>query len=880
MSVLDDVRLSQRDPVSRLVAPNRVPLPSLAQQKGASLLERGAEKQARLFPDDAERLERQKALQALLQPIPGSTSLLDFAQSSVLSGAGRISDFSKDRINNLFDTDLDSSQETGFSNQEIADASAGVSPIDRQQLIDDYQAIAEDVSNDEFVDALVKSVKVGPRALADSAASGLELAAGAALTGGVGTVASIANTARKGKKAKDTFDKIKNSKGITDAAAKALKATGKATAQTSLLNADMVQGQIEEYRAEHGVDPSKAQLSTMLALNIGPAALQGKIIKDLFIPKIGKPNPSLKKFKDTMGQLAKFGNESTIKSLTRHVVQEGIPKVLVAAGAEGVQEYIQTWAQILGNNLDVDNPSNLLQSAYETLTDEENRDEAVAAAFIGVGAGGSAKTAIQAPKVGAQVTADVAKGVTKVAGNKLQKVVNKSSVDVLNDEEKESVREDFKARKTVVDQKTTEIDSQIDKLQKAKNIDEIIADDDLAVILSGAQSKTKLSDKAVRDPKNFKQIQDSLIRVLKKDKALVKTEFEASNIAKVGKMLGEKVSKKVKDKISSVDTNPDTVIGTILEASKTTGSKVKALSSEAVTAVKEIKSSAALGIIEAGLDTSKKATKKLIEQASSLSVEDLNRTAAAVAENNPALADGLRKIVQQKNKAKERFGQKTNSIINESTLSPVIKDVVAKGKIAKDNIASTGVVLSSTLAGKIDDIPTLESVRTALNSYKEAVKNNPGIAGTFNSNTIKRMEDKLNRVASRLKEQPKQKSKQNKDPEPTVDKSKARKVFSKMASIVPSLEGDGLVTAVKAFDNSVLSLKNKNQTNRQEIISLFEEFKELSDEKFKRVIDKYFPVEEDVNIKTEEAFDTVTDKQLSEAQIREAYAKDFPGCKI
>lgn len=720
--------------------------PSLALTKGASLAAATVEKNRRLDPAAAAADEAFDVDQHL-EGRPSKANLLDVAESSFFRSRENIFDLISGFKGH---PGVDRAQEI----QEFADFSAGLTAEDRQRLVSDRQqkvidslAIGGLQGN---LDAAGHAILAGPATLADSAAILGEIGLGAVITAtGVGAAGSIplfANRARKvvkgGKKLLTAIDKAKGAIGTA----------ARSASQVSIAVADITQGNVVEFRKLHGVDPTRGEAASMFAVNLATLMVQPSIISNLFVPKFKKE--IVKEIK-SLGKNIVGG--SNIKSIANRVV-DGTRKVVSAAGAEAGQEYFQTWGEALNVSMGPEQRKTFFESVFAILTDEEKQLDAKTGAFLGFGAGGTARAAIAAPGLAVGTAIDTTKGtvktavkatgaVVKAAGRVAKKVADKAAFQVLSKEEVETIRSERISRKTVVDAKVADLQASVDIIEKATTIEDLRKDEEVSKRASKIIQDSELTDADLTDKKLFKQLKRDLVRPFKGDIGLLKVELETDTGVAVLKQSAKNIERKAVD--AAVAT-----VKAVAPGVKAVVESVKQFGEKTVKAVEEIRSSTALGMIEIAANAGKAEIKTILEAAKSLDKNDLDRVTAVIGQLNPDLGRQLKRAVAAKDKALKRTGLKRGEIITEETLNPIITDVAKRGSIDPGEVASVSSALNETVASNIEDLASVgkaEAALAAVEASEDFKKQQNGAMSRDNAVIVKR---KLNRARARLESRP------------------------------------------------------------------------------------------------------------------------------
>lgn len=730
------------DPYFRIA--EEVAAPSLAMQKSASLAAATVEKKRRLDPAQAA------ADEAALS----DANLGDIFEAGLLEAR-----------ENLFDAISGYEAPEGVDRNEqirqYAEAEAGLKPGDRQRLVGDKQdAVADSlaygsIALDEgryldaagnYVKAAGQSVVAAPGTIAESGAGLVELAAGAAATA-LGGGAGIPLLARRGQKVFEGGNKLFKAVGK----AKGVIANApRAAAQVSVLATDQTQRQINDFTKEHGVAPTRDQAAGMFATTMMSYMLDPTIIKNLFVPKFKKQISSEIR---TIGK--NLGTGSNLKNIAGRLVDGGL-KVLAAGGAEAGQEYIQTWVEQLNVGMGPEQRKEFMGSLRELLSDPENQKQAQLASFLGFGAGAGIRAGIAAPQAVAGTAVDTAKGtakvtvkaagaVTKKVGEKVQNVANKAANKVLSEEERAIIKGDH-ASKTVAERAVLEkFKSSAETVANADTLEEI-KDPEIQKALSAARQGLGFTDQDMEDKANVRKVKDTVVRAYKAQATVINTKLAGSLGAEVAKQSAANVKDAaVEEAVKAVEA--------VSPGVKAVVATVKKTSEKAAEEVKKLRSSTAYGIIELSASAGKEELKTIGEAAKSLSMDDLKRTANIVGEmGETQVSRQLENLIRQKEKALKRAGVKTSDVINTDTLSPIIKDVADVKNIAPENVAPVSVAINETVAGKIDDIETLEQVEAAVKALEATAEFKNQTQGAMSRDGVVAVKRKLIAARARLEE--------------------------------------------------------------------------------------------------------------------------------
>jgi hypothetical protein len=731
MATLEEI-MAQRSSMS-LAAPVLAPLPKTKLQ----------EKKDRLF--GAPEVPAVPTFQDTLDNGNGGNSnrrpdLGDRFESGLYKSGGSLADMGKSISNSLFDTQFDDSVETGWSRQanqgtgqaSAADEMAGVSFDQRQAVNQDLQGVMNTYVEDGLFPAFGKAIPEAFGVIADSGSSLLEMAAGAlaAPIGGAG-VALLA------KKAKNTFDLVGRIDDSYDKAKESIKAVkfakdlagivAKRSTQASVLTADLVQQTKVEYEQETGEKMSPQRLVGTTMAILATSAMQIQSVKMLYLPgsKSFVGNTVKQKFTNEMKQMSKYLEQGAVKSIAKRI-GGGLGAVFAAGGAEAVQEYSQTWAQILSVHMDPEEAGGLFASAYKELNDQDNQNEAEVAAILGSVAGGGIKSTLSAPGLAVGAVGDV----TAAVGNKIVRSSYNAARDRLNPSDQEADIEERKNLRAAAQEIQTESARKVAVVSDSGNFQNV---SDEAV---KAEMVRVAAGRNLSDPKVFEDVSNKLVRSYKADSVTALYEEKLQN----GFIAGRKVVNRVADDFAKIlDLSPEEIqavkdyVVSKVESTKEFG---QAFADD----VKNFKSSATLGVAEAAVDfisesvkentkkgveyaNSKESVQKLKSRLESLSSVDSARSLATSLETNSPdnsknAVREIRNWADQKEKDQKRVNIKNDSALTYDNLGDSVKEASQIGATVT-NPRALSIELSNARKGSIEDMETLQSLENALENYKK-----------------------------------------------------------------------------------------------------------------------------------------------------------------
>lgn len=905
--------------------------PSLPDQKIDSLAAKYEQKKAKVTQDPVT-----PQVHPLLAADPvDQTDLLDLGEASLYRAGGNLADLGKDISNVAFGTDFDSSLAAGWSNPETADIMAGVTPEYRQQLQEEQGQVLTDVAEGRYLDAVGSAFNVAGRTAMDSFATIPEIAAGALLTkaGGAGAPL-LARKAKQlfstGEKIAEAFDKAKTAKATADGLKKATKIgkavkkikeipgmAAKAAGQASILTADLTQQQIQQYRENFGEDPSAERVAVMGLTTLATSIWQPAIMTKLFIPSFKKQIIT-----DGRRMLNVLGDKTAIRKIADQV-GSAANRIFQAGAAEGAQEYLETWREILTTDISPEEANNLSEAISKRISNKAHRDQALTGALLGMSAGTAIKGTIEAPGVAAATTVATTTGTAKTTAKGLKTAFNAmqnaARKQVLSDEELEVLRNDYETRKVMVEEQVAEIDETIKTVDKAKTVDDLLAVPGTETVIAKAQKEMNLTDDDLANPKNMKRLKDFVLRKQKADQFTLKAELEASNLAKITTQTAKGTAAAAKKAAeAAVEAVPEAVVEKTIQAAYTT----KAAAKTALKAVKEIKSSAALGVVELGLKGGKENSKRAYQAAANLTVRDLERVITAVEKKNPRLGQDLTRIYKEKKDALKDLGQRTDDIINKDTLSPVIKNINDTGSLEGQSLAAVANAIRKSLSGKVDDKESAAAIRKAIDLYKKSeAYTNPETKGRINEKNMEIFEDRLANAEKRLDKDYVKEAKEFaedvvdtvKDQAPKVKKAaKAAKekiedtdTYKKIAGLIKKLgdikpkdretktveegpvqdtfrvmeqiaRGGDYMVAVAHIPSLITQLKKKGYTTLDDFNDLLDQFPGLkANKEFLAALKSQY----ETNVLMDEVTDKMETETVPDNQVFEFFKDILPGCQ-
>ena len=264
---------------------------------------------------------------------------------------------------------------TNFFDQFSGENADKMWGYDRTRLNEQQKAVMTSINDGNYMDAAVKAVKASPGTIVDSLPVMLSMLIG------VGEVKAVQVAGTKALQ-------IAKASGMSVKATKAAVEASKQTARkqlaihTKLLNVSrnnaglinysniQTQQQIEEL-TKNGGDVNAGDVARIWATNVFMNSLDKMAFKD--IVKF-KSAPVSKELWGKLDKASKFG-----------VAKQIVKTLAVGAknmGQEGLQEYVQTWGEIVNSNWGAKDTKNFLD-----VFNKEKNLEALTAMFLGAGAG-------------------------------------------------------------------------------------------------------------------------------------------------------------------------------------------------------------------------------------------------------------------------------------------------------------------------------------------------------------------------------------------------------------------------------------------------------------------------------------------------------------
>lgn len=794
-----DVFANARNPYTRGLAFQRPK--SLAETKLDSLAAGTEAKIARLDPAAAVEAEMDKYQEIASRYSAGANSenMWDVAESSMYQAGSHLYDIFSDE------------KRTNQSILESSDLKAGLSAQGRDRMVTQPQSrVADDIAEGNYLGAAGSALLAAPATIADSAGSIAEIAGTAAAIGAAGLVAPIAapvlglaalgkkvyGAAKTADKVVDAVDAAKDISKIAKVTKSAIKAAPKAAAQVSVATADMTQRQVNTYRENFGEDPSTGKVIGFYAGNMSTMIFQPGIVKNLFIPSFNK---GLKG--SITGVVKNLVKGASITGLAKRV-GSGITKVGASGLAEGTQEYVQSWVEVINTEIGPKDAGNFLDAVAREIGDKDNQLRAVLGGYLGFGAGAGIKSATTVPAVAAGTALDVTKATAKGAGYvakavsiSVAKKTAKNASKYLSKAQTQEIKDKHAAKKVIHTQLEKDNNSKIAEIHKAKTFEDI-KNEEVRNRFSAVAKTDELSD-----PKVFKKVKAATLASYKSDTAASLAKTTADHLANIVVAEAKRAGKAVIEASKYVGVTQERVDASIAYVN----AKSKIIKEATINELKNIPESATRGLVTKalvyGAEKSSEAYKVLEKEANEHAPEAIRRIADTLKKDMPAVSAKLHNLANKK--------ERTNSILKEGTASDVssvktlsasVKDVYQRNSIHNSTPSKSAAVGHDLLAeskNTIEDIDTVEYLEKVLGVY-EADSSYVGQAeGSLSKSTVDGIRSKLAARKAELKDTVVEKAK---------DKVKAAAKY-----VDPALEtaSAAVKSAVKYVDDAIESFMSE-----------------------------------------------------------------------
>jgi hypothetical protein len=771
MSSLLEQYLRDLNPATALedaVADNYQRNMSLLEQKKVELSGKATEKQARMDPEAALAAYR------TLIGSNGDSGLADLAQSSVLRLGGDLADVGRWGSNAIFGTNFDDSEATGWSNQATTDEMAGVSQEYRADLQGRQGNVMDQLRQGNWGSALAGGVAVGLETAADSTGSivgllgggvprlGVKAAAGIAGAGtrlltGADKVENVVDAAADAAKVKKATLSTKEASDAVDAADKAArtgkaasqvataaveaerikksttalakginlaKTAGKNAEQVSLITAQIVQQNRNEFReANPGQDYTLARTATDVVMTLASTIWQPSIVKNLLVPGLVKStvtnsagavikNPTvLQQIGAEAASMMRYVEKGAIPSILERVAK-GVGSVVAAGGAEGLQEYMQTWAGILATKVGMDEAQSLMASIAETVGDRENQLSAAAGGILGVGAGGAIRSVSAVPSVALGTVADTVKGTVKTAGAAAGRNLQNKLASRLTPEQVESRAAEDEARAV---EKQNIIDRNAPMIVEAANAKtfEDITNEELRDRMIKTAGTADLND-----PKDFQKVKNQVTSTLRAEPTKVVISSAWGDTKRQASRAGHAALQAAKDAAEYAGITP--------EKFDEYTEKAKDLGIAAWEDLKTLNDSTTYGLSLAAVDFSKKASsaglKKLKAAAYGADPDFLTDLADWAAKHYPDsdTPKVLNKLAKQLKTDLVTAGIRKEQTTDSENMPSAIGEARQAKVISDSNANALGLLISDIAKGDIGDAEAADTLLKTLDKYAES----------------------------------------------------------------------------------------------------------------------------------------------------------------
>jgi len=664
----------------------------------------------------------------------GGEDLWDVAQASTLNSLGNYSDLVTGNVR---------------TNQERTDssrASAGLSDEGYQRMVqDNFDGVSSELAKGNWWEAAKNIPSTVMPAIADSAGSLLGTTLGAlgvaGATAAAPVVAPIAGAVGLASVAKKLYSGAKTAGNVVDAVEdakkanlvaktakltkEAIKAAPKAAAQMSLVTADITQSQVNEYRENFGEDPSTFKVIGMAAANLGSLIFNPAIIKNVFVPSFKK------RLKEEVEGITKnLVKGSNLAELGIKAAQ-GIKRVGAAGLAEGTQEYVQAWVEVLNTKVGPEDTGKFLEAVSREIGDKDNQLNAIMGAYIGAGAGAGIRSATAVPGLAASGSIDLAKAtgkgtvkVTKaVAGKGLSMgadMAARTGEKLLTPEDRLEIREEKARNKRLADQKVEAYETQITSIGKAATVEELVSDNLVDSILTDSGEWTT---EELRDPKTFKEAKEYVISELKDKQNILKAEVEKDSWSKATGMVGGNVKSLAKQaKVNAVK-------GVKAAAKYTETEKllktVADFGTASVEAVKNMDTGTAKGLVSLGIKGGKNSYRDILDGAKDLSVSDIDNMVTVLSakeqtKDTVKIVRDLKNLSVKKAKNLVSSGRTNESRTKLNNVPTNLVDAANSSNITPAQADSVIESLTSTLRGTILELGALEVIEAAHANYEKS----------------------------------------------------------------------------------------------------------------------------------------------------------------
>ena len=462
--------------------------PTLAEQKMANLAQKTLDKKTKINPNLLPETEEER-YQRIYGDVGGGSNILDAAQSSLTQAAGNLYDTGHNMYGRAAEKyDLPTMEKTSpeldkWSDVAYADKLRGYDPTQYNQ---EMEQISQNVGQGNYGDALLQAGMNMPETLARSAGPMAELiggtAVGALFGGPVGAVA--ANAGKLGKLGNAITNGIKMFRN------------------GSIYGADMANKYATEYEKETGQQKPATEVASDFAIATVLGVAEFNIFKGI------AKEATVGTFTKTAKDLLASANvtQGVLTNLAKTVLRNGTP-ILEAMGKEGLQEYFETWHEIIASS----NKEMGVQFANAA-----NQHEALTGAVIGMGTGGSAAAAPKVVSTAATTalnvgTRTVGKGVEKGIDYAHKKAVE-ANYKVISQDKRDEIQATYKDNAAAYKKSEDANNAAASSIKNTTTVDELKALNDPEVDVAidsilDSDNKIKERRKSIYEAESFKDLE-------------------------------------------------------------------------------------------------------------------------------------------------------------------------------------------------------------------------------------------------------------------------------------------------------------------------------------------------------------------------------------
>jgi hypothetical protein len=518
-------------------------------------------------------------------------------------------------------------------------------------------------------------------------------------------IGAAGDAARAAKKAKKAADAVKKTSTMTkyDKIKGGLKSYGKNVAQASVMTASYSQKLAEDYYAENGTQASASFMAVNTLIGAATQGIDVGIFKNVVLGN--KSNKTyVKAMKDMLDDIPKAFS----KKVALRVLNKG--KELAKAGSmEAGQEYIQSWHEILAVKMD----EATLAEAVKELNTGSNQDKALFGAAAGFVVSSGSKAAITAPKAAVQLAGDATGSALTAAAKLAKKGAVKSSLKILSEEDRENVARQYKVKKESFDAIKAKKDKQVSDLDSFSTIDSV-TDKEILIDIMKVKAKRNFTTAEMKDPELFNAVKNEVKRAYNSTTIQAKAGLEASRVGVAAKLIAKNTKKGVTGLASKIATK---------EQVEATIANVKEYGNTAVEAAKNLQTSGALGVLEAGLAVSKHTSKESVnsikEIAETLSFKEFKTTMAVLESKNKVAYAALKPVFKDVEKAYKSF-QEISGETNKDNIASVIKSAIGAGEVISESAPLMEEAIVAAFQSRISDKEGVEALGKALDLYEKS----------------------------------------------------------------------------------------------------------------------------------------------------------------